>query len=52
MQFAEYPMVMTIRYGNSNVVNIPMGHDVRALKVPGTAELIRKSAAWTVGLIK
>jgi type 1 glutamine amidotransferase len=34
------------------VFNTPLGHDVRALQVPGTAELIRRGAAWAAGAMK
>ena len=29
-----------------------MGHDVKALRVPGTAELIRRGTAWAAGILK
>jgi hypothetical protein len=34
------------------VFNTTMGHDVKALKVPGTADLVRRGAAWAAGILE
>ncbi len=45
----DFPMALTVRYGAGRVFNTPMGHDVKALKVPEVAELIRRGTAWAAG---
>jgi type 1 glutamine amidotransferase len=52
VHYADFPMAYELRYKNAWVFGTPMGHDVKSLQVPGTAELIRRGAAWTVGLLK
>jgi uncharacterized protein len=49
---AEFAMALTVQYGNGRVFMTPLGHDVRAIQVPGTAELIRRGTAWAAGLLK
>jgi type 1 glutamine amidotransferase len=45
----DFPMALTVRYGRGRVFNTPMGHDVKALRVPEVAELIRRGTAWAAG---
>ena len=45
-----YPMAFVLSYGKGRVFNSPLGHDVTAFGVPGTAELIRRGTAWAAGL--
>jgi type 1 glutamine amidotransferase len=52
IQNQDFPMAMTVQYGKGRVVNITLGHDVRALQTPGTSELIRRGAAWAAGVLK
>jgi type 1 glutamine amidotransferase len=52
IHYTEFPMAHTVQYGRTRVFNTPMGHDVRALQVPGTAELIRRGAAWSGNLLQ
>jgi type 1 glutamine amidotransferase len=52
VQYADYPMALTLRYKSANVFNTTLGHDVKALQVPGTAELIRRGTAWAAGILK
>ena len=52
VQDKDFPMALTVEYGRGRVFNTTMGHDVRALQVPGTAELIRRGAAWAAGGLK
>jgi type 1 glutamine amidotransferase len=49
---ADFPMALTLRYGKGRVFNTPLGHDVKALDVPGVAELIRRGTAWAAGDLK
>lgn len=48
----DRPMAMTVQYGKGRVFNTPMGHDVKALKTPEVAELIRRGTAWAAGDLK
>ena len=52
VHFADFPMALELQYGRSRVFNTTMGHDVKALRVPGTAELIRRGTAWAAGVLK
>jgi type 1 glutamine amidotransferase len=45
----DFPMALTVEYGKGRVFNTPMGHDVKALKVPEVGELIRRGTAWAAG---
>jgi uncharacterized protein len=52
VHFADFPMAFELQYNRARVFNTTMGHDVKALKVPGTAQLIRRGAAWAAGVLK
>ena len=52
VHFADFPMALELQYNRARVFNTTMGHDVKALKVPGTAELIRRGTAWAAGILK
>ncbi len=40
---------MAYRYGSGRVFQTVLGHDAKALRTAGTAELIRRGAAWAAG---
>jgi uncharacterized protein len=42
----EHPMAFTLNCGSGCVFHTPLGHDARAIRVPGTSELIRRGAIW------
>lgn len=46
----EHPMALVHRVGAGRVFHTPLGHDARAIRVPGTAGLIRRGAEWAAGL--
>jgi len=46
---ADEPMAFVLTYGKGRVFHTALGHDVRAIQAPGTAELIRRGAAWAAG---
>jgi type 1 glutamine amidotransferase len=46
----DYPMAFVLQYGKGRVFHSPLGHDVRAFRSPGAAELIRRACAWAAGL--
>jgi type 1 glutamine amidotransferase len=49
---AEFSQALTVQYGNGRVFMTQLGHDVKALNVPGTTELIRRGTAWAAGTLK
>jgi uncharacterized protein len=44
----DHPMAFVFEYGKGRVFHTPLGHDVRAIEMPGVAELIRRGCLWTV----
>ena len=42
----DHPMAFVHEYGKGRVFLSPLGHDVKALRMAGTAELIRRATAW------
>jgi uncharacterized protein len=45
-----YPMAFTSHYGKGRTFHSPLGHDAKALNVPGVQELYRRGCAWAAGL--
>ena len=45
----DHPMAFVFEYGKGRVFHTPLGHDVRAIEMPGVAELIRRGCLWTAG---
>ena len=43
----DHPMAFVSEYGKGRVFHTPLGHDVRAIEMPGVAELIRRGCLWT-----
>lgn len=50
VHFADFAMAIELQYNRARVFNTPLGHDVKALKMPGTAELIRRGTAWAANI--
>lgn len=46
----EHPMGFVVPEGPGRVFHSPLGHDVNALRSPGTRELYRRAGAWAAGL--
>lgn len=44
-----HPMAFTHRYKKGRTFHIALGHDAKAIHIPGTAELIRRGVAWAAG---
>lgn len=44
-----YPMAFTSRYGQGRTFHSILGHDAKALSVPGVQELYRRGCAWAAG---
>jgi type 1 glutamine amidotransferase len=47
----DFPMAFTLLYTSGRVFTTTMGHDVRALQIPGTTQLIQRGAAWVAKLV-
>ncbi len=45
----DEPMAFLHAYGKGRVFQTVLGHDAASLRTPGTAELIRRGAAWAAG---
>jgi uncharacterized protein len=45
----DHPMAFAFQVGKGRVFHTPLGHDVKALEVPGTSELIRRGCQWAAG---
>lgn len=45
----NHPMAFVFRYEAGRVFHTPLGHDARAIRMPGTAELLRRGCAWAAG---
>jgi type 1 glutamine amidotransferase len=46
----EHPMAFAFTSGKGRVFHTPLGHDVKALQIPGTAALIRRGCLWAAGV--
>lgn len=45
-----YPMAFVSNYGKGRTFHCTLGHDTKALGVPGVQELYRRGCAWAAGL--
>jgi len=45
----DHPMAFMFNYGKGRVFHTTLGHDAKAIRGSGTAELIRRGAAWAAG---
>jgi uncharacterized protein len=45
----DHPMAFVFQYGKGRVFHTPLGHDVRAIEMPGVAELTRRGCLWVAG---
>ena len=45
----DHPMAFVHNYGKGRVFLTPLGHDVKALRVAGTAEMLRRATVWAAG---
>jgi hypothetical protein len=46
----DHPMAFVHRFGEGRVFHTPLGHDARAIRMPGAARLIRGGTAWAARL--
>ena len=42
----DHPMAFVFDYGKGRVFHTPLGHDVKAIEMPGVAELLRRACLW------
>lgn len=45
----QHPMAFTLTYHKGRVFHTTLGHDARAVQVPGTSRLLRNGVAWSAG---
>lgn len=45
----DHPMAFAFCYGEGRVFHTPLGHDVKALRMPGVGELLRRGTLWAAG---
>ncbi len=45
----DEPAAFVFQYGKGRVFHTPLGHDGKALLMPGVAELLRRACAWAAG---
>lgn len=45
----DEPMALALEYGKGRVFNTPLGHDAKAIAMPGVAELLRRGCVWAAG---
>ena len=45
----DHPMAFVFKYGKGRVFHTPLGHDTRAIEMPGVAELLRRGCLWAAG---
>ena len=45
----DHPMAFTLRYGAGRVFHTPLGHDVKAIRMPDVANLLRRGCLWAGG---
>ncbi len=46
----DYPMALVCSVGKGRSFHCALGHDAKALRFPGVAELYRRGTAWAAGL--
>ena len=42
----DHPMVFVLQRGKGRVFHTTLGHDAKAIEIPGAAELIRRGVIW------
>ena len=45
----DHPMAFVLKYGKGRVFHTPLGHDVKAVTMPGPADLLRRGTLWAAG---
>ena len=45
----DHPMAFVFNYGKGRVFHTPLGHDVKAIQMPGVAEITRRGCIWAAG---
>ncbi len=46
---SDHPMAFAFDYGKGRVFHTPLGHDVKAFRMPGVADLVRRGCVWASG---
>jgi uncharacterized protein len=45
----DHPMALAMSYGKGRVFNTPLGHDGKAVAMPGTTKLLQRGVLWAAG---
>lgn len=45
----DFPMAFVFEFGKGRVFHTALGHDAKAIRMPGVAELLRRGCAWAAG---
>jgi type 1 glutamine amidotransferase len=45
----DHPMALAMNYGKGRVFNTPLGHDGKAVAMPGVAKLLQRGVLWAAG---
>ena len=45
----DCPMAFVFTYGKGRVFHTPLGHDVRAIEMPGVVTLMQRGCLWAAG---
>lgn len=45
----DEPVAFVFNFGRGRVFSFPLGHDAKAIDMPGTAELLRRGCVWAAG---
>jgi type 1 glutamine amidotransferase len=45
----DHPMALAMSYGKGRVFNTPLGHDGKAVAMPGVAKLLQRGVLWAAG---
>ena len=46
---SDQPMALVCEYGKGRVFNTPLGHDPKALQMPGVSQLLQRGCLWAAG---
>lgn len=48
----DYPMALAMSYGKGRVFHTPLGHDGRAIQMPGVTRLLQRGCLWAAGRLQ
>ena len=45
----DFPMALAMSYDKGRVFNTPLGHDSKAIAMPGVTKLLQRGVLWAAG---